>query len=198
MNITICNFKGGVGKSLIAHQLITSFGFDGVEIDPYGSLAERLPDKVIKVDLSQRVLKKFKNTIFDFGGFNDIKIEQAIKQSQLIIIPFNATIETLQSTIDTVNIIKEFDKPILFVANMVQKAEDIEEVNVIIQDVLGFECEIFIMPVSVAYQTAINRNVSILELANAGGLKAFAYKKASANLLELKTIIDTYVYKVVF
>jgi chromosome partitioning protein len=133
MNITICNFKGGVGKSLIAHQLITSFDFSGVEIDPYGNLADRLPDSVSKIDLSEKNLGQFENTIFDFGGFNDVKIEQAIKQSNLVIIPFNATVETLQSTIDTINVVKEFDRPILFVANMIQKPEDIEEVSVIIQ-----------------------------------------------------------------
>ncbi len=140
MNITICNFKGGVGKSLIAHQLITSYEFNGVEIDPYGNLSDRLPEKVSKIDLSEKNLGQFENTIFDFGGFNDVKIEQAIKQSNLVIIPFNATVETLQSTIDTINVVKEFDRPILFVANMIQKPEDIEEVSVIIQDVLGFEC----------------------------------------------------------
>ncbi len=140
----------------------------------------------------KKKLGQFENTIFDFGGFNDVKIEQAIKQSNLVIIPFNATIETLQSTIDTINVVKEFDRPILFVANMIQKPEDIKEVNVIIQDILGFECEIFMIPMSVAFQTAINQNVSVLELANTGGLKSFAYKKAAEKIIELKQKIDNY------
>lgn len=193
MNITICNFKGGVGKSLIAHQLITSFSFNGVEIDPYGNLADRLPSKVKNIDINEKVLNNYENTIFDFGGFNDIKLEQAIKQSDLVIIPFNATIETLQSTVDTINVVKDYDKPILFIANMVQKPNDIEEVNIIIQDILGFECEIFIIPVSAAYQTAINQNMSLLELANSGGIKAFAYKKAAENIKKLKECIDNYI-----
>lgn len=192
-NITICNFKGGVGKSLLAHQLITSFGFNGVEIDPYGSLSERLSDKVIKIPLEQKKLDTYTNTVFDFGGFNDIKLELAVKQSDLVIIPFNATLETLQSTIDTINIVKEFDKPILFVANMVQKPEDLKEVAVILHDLLGFECEIFAINLSAAYQTAINQNASILDLAKGGGLKAFAYKKAAESIKELKNSIDNYI-----
>lgn len=193
MNIVICNFKGGVGKSFIAHQLITSFDFNGVEIDPYGNLSERLEDKVEKIDILEQKLGQYENTIFDFGGFNDIKLGQAIKQSDLIIIPFNATVETLQSTIDTINIVKDYDKPILFVANMIQKPEDIKEVSVVFRDVLGFDCEIITLPISAAFQTAINQNVSVLELANAGGLKSFAYKKAASNILELKESIDNYI-----
>ena len=192
MNITICNFKGGVGKSLIAHQLITSFGFNGVEIDPYGNLSERLQDQVSKIDLSAKSLQNYENTIFDFGGFNDVKLKQAVDQSELIIIPFNATIETLQSTIDTINVVKEFDKPILFVANMVQKSEDIKEINIIIQDLLGCECEIFTIPMSVALQTAINQNVSVVKLASGGGLKSFAYKKSASTITDLKRSIDNY------
>lgn len=193
MNITICNFKGGVGKSLIAHQLITSFDFNGVEIDPYGNLADRLPERVKNIDINEKNLNTYENTIFDFGGFNDVKLEQAVKQSDLIIIPFNATIETLQSTVDTINVVKDYDKPILFIANMIQKPKDIEEVNIIIQDILGFECEIFTIPVSAAYQTAINQNMSLLELSNSGGIKAFAYKKAAENILKLKESIDNYI-----
>lgn len=190
MNIVICNFKGGVGKSLIAHQLITTFNFSGIEIDPYGSLAQRLPNKVKNIDISKKDIEPVNNTIFDFGGFNDIKLKAAIDQSDLIIIPFNATIEVLQSTIDTINEVKKFNKPILFIANMLQKEEDLKEIKQIINDLLGFENEFFEMPLSVSFQTAINENVSVLTIANQGGLKAFSYKKAKNIILGLKEKIE--------
>ena len=191
-NLTICNFKGGVGKSLIAHQLITSYDYNGIEIDPYGSLADRLPDRVQKIDITAQTLPEAENTIFDFGGFDDIKLDQAIEQSDLVIVPFIPTLESVQGTADTLMRIKELDRPILLVANMVQKPEDVKEAQFVFEDLLQTELEIFQIPLSIAFQTAINENRSILELANQGGIKAYAYKKAKKILEDLNSLIQLY------
>jgi len=193
MSITITNFKGGVGKSLIAHQLITCFDYNGVEIDPYGSLYERLPNKVIKIDVAAKILPDtLEQTVFDFGGFDDIKLDQAIEHSDLIVIPFIPTLESAQGTLDTLNRVKVHDKPILMVANMVQKPEDVNDAKFVFEEVLGFEVEIYQMPISVALQTAINENKAITELAQQGGIKAFAYKKAKKLIEDLHAIINSY------
>ena len=193
MSITIANFKGGVGKSLIAHQLITSYDYKGVEIDPYGSLSERLPDKVIKVDITDKVLPDVaEKSIFDFGGFDDIKLDQAIKKSTLVIVPFIPILESVQGTLDTLNRIKIHDKPILLVANMIQKIEDVEDAKFVFEEVLGFEVEIFHIKTSIALQTAINENKSIIELSKQSGIKAYAYKKAKQVIENLNNVINSY------
>jgi len=191
-NITICNFKGGVGKSLIAHQLITSYGYNGIEIDPYGSLCDRVPQRVQKIDINAKKLPKAENTIFDFGGFDDIKLDMAIEQSELIIVPFIPTLESVQGTADTLVRVKEFDKPVLMVANMVQKPSDVEDAKFVFEDILQTDTEIFQIPLSVAFQTAINDNKSILELANQKGIRAYAYKKAGKILEDLNSLIQFY------
>ncbi|MDD5119610.1 MAG: ParA family protein, partial [Sulfuricurvum sp.] len=163
MNITIVNFKGGVGKSMIAHQLISGFGFYGCEIDPYGSLSDRLPERVERIDIQQKHLEKpTDETIFDFGGFDDIKLDQAISYSDLIIIPFIPTLETIQGTVDTLVRVARMDKPILMVPNMSQKENDIKDAKFVFEETLGFEIEMFPIPMSVALQTAINENRSIV------------------------------------
>ena len=183
-SITIANFKGGVGKSLIAHQLITSYGYKGIEIDPYGSLQERLPDKVIKVDIKEKNIPEItQDCIFDFGGFDDIKLDEAIQKSNLLLIPFIPTLESVQGTVDTLIRVKEYDIPLLMVANMVQKSEDVNDAKFVFEEILGFEIEIFQIPMSIALQTAINENKSVIELANQKGIKAYAYKKAK-NIIE--------------
>lgn len=193
MNITVVNFKGGVGKSMIAHQLISGFGFYGCEVDPYGSLSDRLPERVERIDIQQKYLEKPKNeTIFDFGGFDDIKLDQAISYSDLIIIPFIPTLETIQGTVDTLVRVASANKPILMIPNMSQKENDINDAKFVFEETLGFEIEMFSIPMSVALQTAINENRSITELSQQGGIKAYAYKKSSKLMADLHDKIREY------
>jgi chromosome partitioning protein len=193
MNITIVNFKGGVGKSMIAHQLISGFGFNGYEIDPYGSLSDRLPERVVRVDIHQKSIEEpQQETIFDFGGFDDIKLDQAITYSDLIVIPFIPTLETIQGTVDTLVRVASANKPILMVPNMSQKENDINDAKFVFEETLGFEIEMFPIPMSVALQTAINENCAVGELSKQGGIKAYAYKKSSKIIDDLHNKIREY------
>ena len=193
MNITIVNFKGGVGKSMIAHQLITGFGYRGCEIDPYGSLSDRLPEQVERVEIREKHLpERSCETIFDFGGFDDVKLDQAVACSDLIIVPFIPTLETIQGTVDTLVRVAPMNKPILLVPNMSQKENDIHDAKFVFDETLGFEVEMFALPMSVALQTAINENRSILELSQQGGIKAYAYRKSAGLIRELHEKIREY------
>lgn len=192
MNITIVSFKGGVGKSMIAHQLITGFGYKGVEIDPYGSLAQRLPLDVVSIPIGAKKLDAYENTVFDFGGFDDVKIEAAVKMSDLVIVPFIPTVETIQSTLDTLMKLKDFDRPILLVANMVRKKEDVGEALSAFKEYLGFEIECFIIGDSTGIQSAINENKSIIKMSQSGGIMGFTYKKYAEVMQELHQTIQNY------
>jgi cellulose biosynthesis protein BcsQ len=193
MVITVCNFKGGVGKSMIAHQLITGFGFKGYEVDPYGSLADRL-GFVVRLETDAKELPQIVGrTIFDFGGFDSKLLREAVKISDLIIVPFIPTYETLQATLNTLEMLREYDKPILLVANLVKKQSDIIECETMFNEFFGFEVEIVQLADSVALQTAIADNKSIIEMAKGGGLKAYTYRKAADSINALYNKICYYV-----
>ncbi len=193
MNVTIVNFKGGVGKSMIAHQLITGYGYRGIEIDPYGSLSERLPERVERVEIRQRHLPRPEGeTIFDFGGFDDIKLDQAIEHSDLVVIPFIPTLETIQGTVDTLVRVAPMNKPILLVSNMGQKENDSADAKFVFDETLGFDTEMFSLPMSVALQTAINENRSIIDLSRQGGIKGYAYRKSAQLIRDLHEKIREY------
>jgi chromosome partitioning protein len=52
--------------------------------------------------------------------------------------------------------------------------------------------EIIELPDSIALQTAIAENQSVIELAKAGGLKAYTYKKAAQSIQNLQNKILEY------
>jgi len=192
MKITICNFKGGVGKSLISHQLITSFQYGGIEVDPYGSLHDRLPDDVIKIGLQEslpNLTKIEQDVIFDFGGFADKKLSDAIAISECIIVPTIATLESVQATIDTINFIKEHKKPILIIANMMRKKQNLEETMRAINDTLNYMPEVVEVPFSDAFQTAINENTSVVKLSEKKGLAGYSYKPAAKIIQQIQDTI---------
>jgi cellulose biosynthesis protein BcsQ len=192
-NIVICNFKGGTGKSAIAHQLITGYNFSGIEIDPYGSLADRLPEKVLKDDLeSNELMHNSSDTVFDFGGFDSPKLDIAINQSDLILVPFIPTLESVQTTLDTLLRIKDFNKPILLVSNQAQKPKDIEDAQNVFVENLGVELELVAIPYSIGLQTAINENTSVKKLAEQKGLQGFMYRKIAESFDNLYLIINSY------
>jgi chromosome partitioning protein len=78
------------------------------------------------------------------------------------------------------------------VANMVQKPADVEDAKFVFAEVLQSEVEIFSVPLSIALQTAINENRSIIELASQGGIRAYAYKKAKKIIEDLNSLIQLY------
>jgi chromosome partitioning protein len=84
------------------------------------------------------------------------------------------------------------DKPILMVPNMSQKENDINDAKFVFEETLGFEIEMFPIPMSVALQTAINENCSIIELSQQGGIKGYAYRKSSNMIRDLHAKIREY------
>jgi chromosome partitioning protein len=186
MHIALLNFKGGVGKSLIAHQMICCFDFFGVELDLYGNLNSRLPEKTIKVKHSlPNNLPE--NVIFDCGGFDDKLVHEVIKVSDIIVVPFVPSFEAVQTTILTLNTLKAhlLQKKIVFVSNMATKNSMLKEALKAFEAILHKDVVLFSLPHLQSFQTAINENTSVLALAK----KNKVYSKAAEMFEELYTIL---------
>ena len=198
MKLTILNYKGGQGKSLIAHQLITTFGYKGYEFDPYGSLTLRLPDDVtfIEIDAKKIGSKYDDKIIFDFGGFAHQLEEEAISESDLVIIPFVPVLESVQGTLEMLpkiipHLIK-YDIPLLFVPNMAAKEKDEREALNLFRDEFEMEIDYYSIPYLVGLQTAINENVSVSKLAKNGGFSGMPYRKSNKIIQSLHEKILEY------
>ncbi len=193
MEIIIYNQKGGVGKSMLATQIALHFDTTIIELDPYGMLTQTLDDRVIKVQLDEKVPKiKSGDVVYDFGGFDDIRLDKVAKKADLIIIPFNPTINSLGTTLESYTRVKELKVPVLFVVNAFLKDSDVEDAISFLSENTQDDIEYFTIPHTRALQTAENEGVSIIEFANSSGLKKHTYKKISKTMNNLMLKIEEY------
>ena len=195
MQIIIFNQKGGVGKSMLATQIALHFDALIVELDPYGVLSQTLDDKKVqKIALHDEVPEiSAKDVVYDFGGFDDARLDVISKKADLIIIPFNPTINALGTTLKSYKRAKEQDLPVLFIANAVLKEQDAVDAIEFLKESTQDDIEYFILPHTRALQTSENEGQSIIELANTSGLRKHTYRKISATMQELMSTIKEYI-----
>jgi len=194
MKIIIHNDKGGVGKSTYATQIALYFDATIMEMDPYGVLTKTLgTDRVYKVGLNEDVPEiKEGDVVYDFGGFDDARLSSIAKNADLIIIPFNPTINALGTTLESYKRARELNVPILFIVNAFIKEQDAEDAIEFIKENTMDDIDFFMVPHTRALQTAENEGESIIELAKQTGLKKHTYKKISSTMLELMNVIKEY------
>jgi len=171
MKITIFNQKGGVGKTMLATQIALHFNLKIIELDPYGILKQLMPDRVIKLNLRDSIDENIDNAVFDFGGFDDLRLEQIAKQSNLVIIPFNPTLVSLGGTLKSYLKVKNLNDNILFIANGYIKEQDVKDAVEFLEEHIKEPIEYFAIPFTRAVQTAENEVISIIDLPKQGGLK---------------------------
>jgi len=194
MQIIIFNQKGGVGKSMLATQIALHFDAAIVELDPYGVLSQTLDDyKVFKVALNDDIPNiPNQNVVYDFGGFDDARLDSISKKADLIIIPFNPTINALGTTLKSYKRAKEQEVPILFVVNAVLKEQDATDAIEFLKEQTQDDIEYFILPHTRALQTSENEGQSIIELAKSTGLRRHTYRKISKTMINLMNTIKEY------
>ncbi|WP_455756429.1 nucleotide-binding protein [Sulfurimonas sp.] len=194
MQIIIFNQKGGVGKSMLATQIALHYDMTIIELDPYGVLSKTLDDdRVYKVELDEDAPEiKSGDAVYDFGGFDDKRLDVVSKTSNLIIIPFNPTINSLGTTLESYQRAKEQNIPILFVVNAVIKEQDAIEAIDYIKESTKDDIEYFVLPHTRALQTSENEGQSIIELAQSSGLRRHTYKKISSKMNDLMKLVKEY------
>ncbi len=190
MKITIFNQKGGVGKTMLATQIALYFNLKIIELDPYGILKQLMPDRVIKLGLRDNINNNLNNVVFDFGGFDDLRLEQAAKQSNLVIIPFNPTLISLGGTLKSYFKIKDFNENILFVANGYIKEQDVKDAVEFLEENIKEPIDYFAIPYTRAIQTAENEIISVIDLPKQGGLKKHTYSKIAKTFKDLMLYIE--------
>jgi len=195
MQIIIFNQKGGVGKSMLATQIALYFDTTIFEIDPYGVLSQTLDDnRVYKVALDEDIPEITSgDAVYDFGGFDDSRLDTVSKNADLIIIPFNPTINSLGTTLKSYKRVETLNVPILFIVNSAMKEQDASEAIEYLKETIEADLDFFTIPNTRALQTSENEGRSIMSLTNSSALRKHTYKKINSIMLELMERIKEYI-----
>ncbi|MDF1875126.1 hypothetical protein JHD48_05215 [Sulfurimonas sp. SAG-AH-194-I05] len=196
MQIIIYNQKGGVGKSMLATQISLHFDATIFELDPYGVLSQTLEDdRVYKIALDEEVPEVSDgDVVYDFGGFDDVRLDKIAHNANLVIIPFNPTINSLGTTLKSYYRVFELNLPILFIVNSYMKEKDAEEAIEYIQETIAnSDVTFFSIPNTRALQTSENEGKSIMDISASSPLKKHTYKKINTIMQNLMSKIQEYI-----
>jgi MinD-like ATPase involved in chromosome partitioning or flagellar assembly len=127
MKIAIYSDKGGQGKTFIAANLALSLEYAVISNEPHRRTLEKiLPEgAVVKLAPEEHFPKigKTANAIFDFGGFLDSRVVDALEVADIVIVPVINELEEVQAAVDCIRNIEEFNNKILIVANKASESD---------------------------------------------------------------------------
>ncbi len=140
MKIIFTSFKGGVGKSSIAFNVAAHINSTYITNDMIA-----IDDKaVIQIEPKKRRIPaqycSETDIVLDFGAMStqiDPKVSHALSMSDVVVIPTLTDARRLQATIDTVNLVKEANKPIAIIINNFTNKKKFAQARQHLIDALG-------------------------------------------------------------
>lgn len=173
LSICCASEKGGVGKTSISYSVSKDLGFKYVTNDMSSNVSEygKYYSNIKKVE---------GNAIYDLGGFKDKEANKLIEESDLLIIP---TIAEINSIMKSVSMARRFkDKTnVIFLVNRVRDDRDIARMTKIHKETLPWT-KLMFMKETKLFQNAYEEKV---------GIKTF-YKKNKLNLHVYKNAYKDY------
>jgi MinD-like ATPase involved in chromosome partitioning or flagellar assembly len=181
---TIWTKKGGCGKTNIAGELALRLEYPAITNEMESMLSVLLPKERLKIlEANEKVPNIDCGMIFDFGGYIDNRIIDAIKQSHYVIVPTLPEISDIQSCISTIQAIKKYNQNIVVIANKTETKDDLETViNAIKQ--IG-EYPVFEIKKSRALPSIYIEKKSIEQIVQQSPLLKYNYRKVSEQFDEL-------------
>lgn len=179
MKITVYNFKGGTGKTVISLNFALTMNHAIVTNDIYSPIGKVMdPKKFIQLGPEQELpdFPKKYDIIFDLGGHIDPRAVSAIRQSSYVIIPTPRDFIDIQVTMNCVSEIAEYNENIIIVANRTQKGEFTAIKKATKK---FFSYPVFEVKKSKSLPNIFREKKSVRDMVAEGGLKAYHYGRVA-------------------
>jgi MinD-like ATPase involved in chromosome partitioning or flagellar assembly len=203
--VCVWSIKGGVGKTTQSLLLNLTLGITIVTNEEHTLLENILSDDdLIILDAQQEVpqIDSKYSVIFDFAGgiHRDKRIQNAVEQSDFLIIPTTPRISDIKGLISTLKELEDDDnilknKKVLIVVNAYKTEDELKEAIEYIQELykeknIKKEYPILKLKYSKALEKDIYRTKKSLKELRKNPLLGFSYKKVDDDFDEILNFIN--------
>ena len=185
----VWTIKGGDGKTSIAAEIALRLGLPIITNEPYTTL-----DIIFNDDLLLQLKRDEKvpnyddcGMMFDFGGYIDERVIDAIKQSNYVLVPTIPEVSDIQVLLNSIMEIKKYNNNIVVIVNKTESDKDIETVRTAVRQV--GEYPIFEIKKSRALPNIYIEKKSIEEMVKASKISAWHYGKVDKQFEEIVNFI---------
>lgn len=191
MKITVFTFKGGQGKTSLAVALALEYEFLVVNNDIYSIIDKVLPKgtaKILEQDEDVPVLPDEVDIIYDFGGYADERVVDALAISDWVIIPVtNKDEQCLHSARKSIREVMEHTHNIVIVATQTKKG-DFEEIKSELQAFQQFP--LIEIKQTTAFERMMKERKSISSLMKNNPLLKYHYREPYKQIGSIKNYMD--------
>ena len=185
----VWTIKGGDGKTSIAAEIALRLGLPIITNEPYTTR-----DIIFNDDLLLQLKRDEKvpnyddcGMMFDFGGYIDERVIDAIKQSDYVLVPTIPEVSDIQVLLNSIMEIKKYNNSIVVIVNKTESDKDIETVRTAVKQI--GEYPIFEIKKSRALPNIYIEKKSIEEMVKTNKISAWHYGKVDKQFEEIVNFI---------
>jgi len=136
MRVAVINKKGGVGKTPLA--LTIARDLEAYLITNDDSVVEESYPEMSMIQEEPVLLDSDINVVYDFGGFIASGVLHVIEKSDIILVPTDKKIDSLQRTVKTIFEIEKYNKNIFIVATRWKNNKELEDIKTELSEIVNY------------------------------------------------------------